>query len=120
MNPEGATVVNSSNQSTEQALLDEIVRRIVAVAAPSQVVLFGSRARGTADRESDVDLLVVVDATPSRRKTATELDLALVGIDVPIDLMVVTPADIRHAGLEISSVITPALREGRLLYDRAA
>ena len=41
------------------ALLDQIVRTIVDEVDPEQVVLFGSRARGDARPDSDVDLLVV-------------------------------------------------------------
>ncbi|MFA5269483.1 MAG: nucleotidyltransferase domain-containing protein, partial [Methanoregula sp.] len=40
------------------AELDEIIRRIVEVAQPEQVLLFGSTARGTTGPHSDLDLLV--------------------------------------------------------------
>ncbi len=43
-----------------QAALDEAVRRIVEVAHPETVILFGSHAEGCAREGSDVDLLVVV------------------------------------------------------------
>ena len=41
------------------ALLDRMIRTLVAEADPEQVILFGSRARGDARPDSDVDLLVV-------------------------------------------------------------
>ena len=41
------------------ALLDRMVRAIVAEVDPEQVILFGSRARGDAREDSDVDLIVV-------------------------------------------------------------
>ena len=40
-------------------VLADIVRRVVAVAKPEQIVLFGSAARGTMGPNSDVDLLIV-------------------------------------------------------------
>lgn len=40
-------------------LLQEIVRRILAVSAPEQIILFGSYARGEAGPDSDLDLLVI-------------------------------------------------------------
>src|SRR5713226_4946446 len=51
--------------------LQEIVQRIADVYRPLQIYLFGSRARGTADPDSDYDLLVVVpdDAPPERRRS---------------------------------------------------
>ena len=41
------------------ALLDQMVQAIVAEVDPEQVILFGSRARGDAREDSDVDLVVV-------------------------------------------------------------
>ena len=40
-------------------ILDDIVRRVVEVARPERIVLFGSAARGEMGPHSDVDLLVV-------------------------------------------------------------
>jgi predicted nucleotidyltransferase len=42
-----------------QKVLDEIVRRVVGVAQPEKIILFGSAARGEMGPNSDVDLLVV-------------------------------------------------------------
>ena len=39
--------------------LSEIIRRIVKVAAPEKIILFGSAARGEMGPNSDVDLLVI-------------------------------------------------------------
>ena len=50
-----------AGRTLDQAVLDEIVRRIVAVAQPEQIIPFGSAARGETGRHSDVDLLVVKD-----------------------------------------------------------
>ena len=75
--------------------IDEIVSRIVNGFHPEKIVLFGSYARGTADIHSDVDLLVVMPVPGSRRRLATEIDLALVGIDLPADVIVVTPEDVQ-------------------------
>ena len=43
----------------DQSILDDIIRRIVEVAHPERIVLFGSAARGDMNRHSDVDLFVV-------------------------------------------------------------
>lgn len=45
------------------ALLDQMVRAIVDAADPEQVILFGSRARGDAREDSDIDL-IVIEAEP--------------------------------------------------------
>ena len=43
-----------------EARLNEAVRRLVAALQPERIYLFGSRARGDFDADSDWDLLVVV------------------------------------------------------------
>ena len=47
----------------DQQILDDIIRRIVEVAQPEKIILFGSAARGEMNRHSDVDLLVVKDGS---------------------------------------------------------
>jgi len=68
------------------AALREIVDRIVRGFSPRKIILFGSRARGTAAAESDVDILVVTDRPGSRRQPAVAIDLALADIRVARDV----------------------------------
>ena len=46
-------------QRLDQNTLDDIIQRVVEVAQPQRIILFGSAARGTITRHSDVDLLIV-------------------------------------------------------------
>jgi len=110
----------SSEIETNQSTLDEIVRRIVGGFNPQRIILFGSWARGSAGLDSDIDLLIVMEVEGSKRKKATEIDLALAGIPVPIDLIVATPGDVERSVDSIASIIAPAMREGKVLYERAA
>jgi predicted nucleotidyltransferase len=50
-------------------VLDEIVQRIVKVAAPEKIILFGSTSRGELGPNSDVDLLVVKSGAHRRQLT---------------------------------------------------
>ena len=50
---------NKAMLHTEQQL-QAIVDIIIRVADPEQIILFGSRARGDARPDSDVDLLIIV------------------------------------------------------------
>ncbi len=48
----------------------ELLRSVVAYFNPRRVIVFGSRARGDAHADSDIDLLVVVDdETPPEKLT---------------------------------------------------
>lgn len=100
--------------------IDELVSRIVERFRPEKIILFGSHARGTAGTDSDADILVVMPVKGSKRKKATEIDVALVGIDLPVDLIVVTPEELERNKNQIGTIIYPALKEGKVLYERAA
>ena len=98
-----------------EALLQEIVRRIVEVAKPEKIILFGSAAWGEMGPDSDLDLLVI-KACNHRRNMARKIRRALFGIGVPLDIVVVTPEDIERYGDCPALIIEPALREGRVVY----
>ncbi len=102
-----------------KSVLDDIIRRIVEVAKPKRIILFGSAARDEMGPHSDVDLLVVVSEGVHRRKTAQEIYRRLAGLGVPKDVVVVTESDVERYGDEPSLVLYPALREGKELYRAA-
>ena len=98
-------------------VLDEVVQRIVAVADPEKIILFGSAARGELGPDSDLDLLVVKSGV-HRRKLAQSIYEKLLGVGYPVDVIVVTPEDIERYGDAIGLIVGPALREGRVIYER--
>jgi predicted nucleotidyltransferase len=100
--------------------LREIVDRIVSGFSPVRIILFGSRARGTAKADSDVDLLVVTDRPGSKRRQAVAIDLALADIRVAKDVVVVDVEELERERDVVGTVAYPAWREGVVLYDRAA
>jgi len=97
----------------------EVVRRIVEVAQPEKIILFGSAARGEVGPNSDVDVMVVKSGV-HRRKLAGDIYMKLYGVGLPVDVVVVTPDDIERYGKCPALVIEPALREGKVVYDAAA
>ena len=98
-------------------MLDEIVRRVVRVAAPDRIILFGSAARGMMGPDSDVDLLVVKQGEYHRRNLANEIYFSLTEVGPAFDVIVVTPEDVERYGESHCLVLAPALREGRVVYD---
>jgi len=107
--------VTTQSYGTE---IEELVSRIVSRFRPLRVILFGSRARGTGQPDSDADILVVMPVKGSRREAATEIDIALIGIKLPVDIIVATPEDIARSGDMFGTVIHEALEEGKVLYDQ--
>jgi uncharacterized protein len=99
-------------------IIAEMTRRIVEWFDPLQVILFGSHARGDAHADSDVDLLVVFPHVENTRLTAVAILDELSGLGVAKDVVVTTPDEIAAWGKLIGTVLEPALREGRVLYER--
>jgi len=104
-----------TNPAIADATLAEVVRRIVEVAAPERIVLFGSAARGEAGPGSDLDLLVV-KAGCRHRRLASAIYGNLMGVGASVDVVVVTPDDLDRYRDSPALVIAPALREGRTVY----
>ena len=98
-----------------QEVLDEIIRRIIEVAEPEKIILFGSAARGEMGPNSDVDLLVVKSGVHRRRLTQA-IYMNLFGVGQAVDVVVVTPEDIERYKDSFALVIEPALREGKVVY----
>ncbi len=98
--------------------LKRMVNRLVQDFDPEQIILFGSHARGTARPDSDIDLLVVLPFTGSKRAKQVEMRLALHAIPVPKDIIVATPEEISRQRDIVGTIIRPALREGKVLYER--
>lgn len=99
-----------------RAILEDIVRRVVAVARPDRIILFGSAARGEMGPDSDIDLLVIKSGVEHRGRLAQEIHLGLFEAPAAVDVVVVTPEDVQRFGERVGSIIRPALREGREIY----
>ncbi len=95
--------------------LQETIRRIVDVAHPEKIILFGSAARGELKPDSDLDMLVVKSGV-HRRHLAQAIYRNLIGVGRAVDVVVVTPEDIERYGNCPALVIESALREGRVVY----
>lgn len=99
--------------------LAEVIRRVVEVAQPEKIILFGSTARGERGPDSDLDLLVIKSGV-HRRRLAQAIYRHLIGVGFPVDVVVVTPEDVERYGDSIGLILEPALREGKVVYERRA
>jgi predicted nucleotidyltransferase len=103
---------------------DDMLQRALALlfkAAPSEsrVILFGSRARGEAAKGSDYDFLVVEPKVEDRFAEMVRLASLLGGAMIPADVVVIDQATFDLWRTEPNSLVSRALREGRL-YEPAA
>jgi len=105
------------SQSEIQATIDKLVARILMHSAPSQIILFGSAARGEAREGSDIDLAIVYP-------TAKEIPAAKIAIlrqkpvsDLPVDLLFLDEHSY-HQKKKIGGVSMIIADEGVQLYCR--
>lgn len=109
-----------NNRPDSATLIAEMVSRIVRTCDPERIVLFGSHARGTAGPDSDVDLLVVTRLNRDRQRVRLTIRRALSGIGLSKDVVVVTPEEVERYQECAGTIIRMALRDGKVLYQRAA
>jgi predicted nucleotidyltransferase len=97
-----------------------MVEAIVEAVNVEKIVLFGSRARGTASSESDVDLLIVVSEINghSRWQQLSKARHALLSYLIAIDLVLYGKDELTRFTKLRGHVVTTALTEGRVLYER--
>jgi len=109
--------------ATTDELLSRIVDAIVREVDPEQVYLFGSRARGEATDDSDVDLLIVerepFSPQRSRRAEMVRLWRLLAPFRTPKDILVFSSDEVKRWRDARNHVIAHAIREGTLLYERS-
>ena len=98
-------------------LIRAVVRRIVQAAQPDKIILFGSRARGDARPDSDIDVLVIQDSTEPGYRRDAALYLALAGLNAPVDVITYTPEEVRDWSAVPQAFITTAVREGKVVYE---
>lgn len=90
---------------------------MVEVAAPDRITLFGSKARGDADADSDYDLLLVVpdNAPPERRRSRLAYE-ALRGTGTAVDVLVCTHSYFEARRHLRASLPGTVLREGTQIH----
>jgi len=103
-------------------LLDEMIDTIVQEVAPEQIILFGSQAKGTGTKESDIDLLIIeTDPFTNKRSRKNEIIRiwkALSCFAVPKDILVFSRNEVEHWRTSVNHVIARALRDGKVVYER--
>ena len=100
--------------------LEQMTQRIVGHFQPNLILLFGSYATGRVTPDSDVDILVVLPVKGSVRHAACAIDEILSDRVLPLDLVVLTPEQFARQKETFGTVAWEAVREGKVLYERAA
>ena len=119
----GSKIKTKKEEEPEKEKEKEIVSRITKVEKILRIILFGSQAYGNQDKNSDIDLLVVIDKNvyPKNFKEKSENFLKIsrairpIEKEVPIDLVVYTKPEFERF-VELDSMFSrKVLRQGKEL-----
>ena len=103
----------------DDALIEEIVRRVLSVAQPEKIILFGSAAAGAMTRDSDIDLLIVEAGPFDRRKEYVRIRRALAGMGYPFDILFISLDWFQASKNVVGGVAYPANKYGTVVYEAA-
>jgi predicted nucleotidyltransferase len=103
-----------------QAILDAARRAADAASRPSEVLLFGSYARGDAVAGSDLDLMVIEDQVVGKTAEYMRIHRAVGSMGVGVDIVVISREDFERRRQVPGTVPYWAAKEGRRVHDARA
>ncbi len=103
----------------DDTLLNEIVRRVLTVARPDKIILFGSAATGQMTKDSDIDLLIVAPPPDNRHETSVQIRDAIGDVQLPVDVILIATERFEASKNVIGGIAYPAHRYGKVLYEAA-
>lgn len=108
----------STNEITDR-LIKYIIDKIVSEIHPDKIILFGSYARGTATKDSDLDLFIIKDGKVENREIRRKIDLLLFGRRFGVDIIVRKPQEV-EANLRDNNpfYVYHIFRDGKVVYDQ--
>lgn len=97
-------------------LAERIAKKIVEEIHPDKVILFGSRARGEAGSESDVDLAVVYSGPKTKREIRRQINMLFLDRDFSMDVFVMTPDEMEKYSHVANTLAREVTERGVALY----
>ena len=94
------------------------IDRIKELYRPEKIFIFGSYASGKITVDSDLDLFIIKRTTKSRRERQREVSRILADRQVPVDILVFTPAETEKRRKIGDQFILDILNSGKLVYAK--
>jgi predicted nucleotidyltransferase len=98
------------------SVLQDLVRRVLAVSQPDRIILFGSAAHNAMTRDSDLDLLILTERPANRHDEAVRIRGAIGDIEYPVDVLVMATDRFEATKDIVGGIAYPAHKYGRVLY----
>jgi len=100
----------------DEKSIQDLRDRIAAEFQPQRIILFGSYANGTAEADSDLDILVILEHGGSGPKKAAEI-LRRLSPRIPVDLVVRSAEEVKSRLQANDFFLAEVLNHGRVLYE---
>ncbi len=98
--------------------LREAVRKLSKVLRPVKILLYGSFAYGQPSRDSDIDLLIIMESKDRPAERIRQVSALLQPRTFPIDVLVLTPGELQDRLNGFDPFLEEVLVKGRVLYER--
>ena len=110
--------LKSSDDVGFDAMVEQMVKKLVHSYGPEKVILFGSRASGRAQPDSDIDLLIIKETQARFIDRWAEVRSILSDSTrfVSLDTLVLTPQELADRLQVGDQFIEEITRTGRVLY----
>ena len=112
-------VIRRITMTINESIIREVVGKILTVAHPERVILFGSAATGAMSPDSDVDLLVIEKDVENPRDETLKIRKALSEFEVPFDVIVMASERFEETRNVIGGIAYPANKYGKVIYEAA-
>ena len=120
---EKTSAERESGQEQANRVLEDVLNRVRQLLGDTlaSVVLFGSRARGTAHPHSDIDLLIVARSLPDEEgRDELALDIAEMGFDygLPLQIILATLEETMLSAKTGAPLMFEIYDAHRIIYDK--
>ena len=101
-----------------EAVIEDMVERLVEAYRPAKIILFGSYGCGSPRPDSDLDLLIIKETAERLldRCAAVRRILSDPRRTVPLETLVLTPAEVSGRLAAGDQFVAGILEKGRVLY----
>ena len=104
----------------QESKIKAAVDLLVDACQPRKIILFGSQARGDADDDSDVDLMIVEDEVEDVGSEIVRLCRVISPLLLPADIIVASQEHFDYWRDTPGNVYFEAASEGKVLYEKAS
>lgn len=111
-------IVLKKIKKVDDKFISEVVHRIVEAVYPLKIILFGSYVYGLPEKDSDIDILVVMSSNLPRYRRSVPIYKALAGLLIPKDILVYTPQEIEEWSDVSQAFITTVMKKGKVIYEK--